>query len=231
MHPVGICAVTVSESLSIAFCELICMCFKSRERSRSVSFGVTDKIAADGGLLASLIVNCVLMTAAVPIADKTQTSSLKLKYRIDFFLFSSLISVVFFLYKLLRTYEILVISVYPKTTLQPRARACDRISIRNSVHQKSLVSGSSGFGTRSNSLTERAHTVDPNCRINPIGYLHSVRNGYSNISKFSRFSGVLRCGVPANRNIPAVVLGSAFNEHPGKSIQKCYQSAHLIECI
>lgn len=75
-HPDGICA--VSESLSIPFCELIFMCFKSLKRSRSVSFGVTDKMTADGGLLASLMVNCVLMTAAVPIADKTQTSSLKL---------------------------------------------------------------------------------------------------------------------------------------------------------
>lgn len=57
------------------------MCFKSFNRSRSVSFGVTANIAADGGLLASLIVNCVLMTAAVPIADKTQTSSLELEQR------------------------------------------------------------------------------------------------------------------------------------------------------
>lgn len=110
----------------------------------------------------------------------------------------------------------LVISVYPKTTLQPSARACDRISIRSSVHQKSLVSGSSGFGTRSSSFTDLAHTVEPNCKINPIGYLQSVKNGYSSISKFSKFNGVLRCGVPANRNIPAVVLVSVFNEHPEK---------------
>lgn len=60
------------------------MCFKSFIRSRSVSFGVTDKIAADGGLLASLIVNCVLMTAAVPIADKTQTSSLEFDLLLPF---------------------------------------------------------------------------------------------------------------------------------------------------
>lgn len=74
-HPDGMCP--VSESLSKPFCELIFMCFKSLKRSRSISFGVPDKMAADGGLLASLMVNCVLMTAAVPIADKTQTSSLK----------------------------------------------------------------------------------------------------------------------------------------------------------
>lgn len=123
----------------------------------------------------------------------------------------------------------LVISVYPKTTLQPRARACERISIRSSVHQKSLVSGSSGFGTRSKSLTDRAQTVEPNCKINPIGYLHNVKNGYSNISKFSKFNGVLRCGVPASRNIPAVVRGSAFNEQPGKIIHKYCQFAHLVE--
>lgn len=108
----------------------------------------------------------------------------------------------------------LVISVYPKTTLQPKARACDRISIRNSVHQKSLVSGSSGFGTRSNNFTDRAQTVEPNCNINPTGYLHRVKNGYSSISKFSKFSGVLRFGVPTKRNMPAVVFGSTFNEHP-----------------
>lgn len=70
-HPVGICADTVSESPSIF------MCFKSLRKSRSESLGVPDKMAADGGLLASLIVNCVLITAAVPMADKTQTSSLK----------------------------------------------------------------------------------------------------------------------------------------------------------
>lgn len=108
----------------------------------------------------------------------------------------------------------LVISVYPKTTLHPSARACDRISIRNSVHQKSLVSGSSGFGTLSKSFTDRAHTVEPNCSIKPTGYLQSVKNGYSSMSKFSKFSGVLRFGLPANLNIPAVVLGSVFNEHP-----------------
>lgn len=106
------------------------------------------------------------------------------------------------------------------TTLQPKERACDLISILSSVHQKSLVSGSSGFGTRSNNLTDRAHTVDPNCKMKPIGYLHNVKNGYSSISKFSRFNGVLRCGVPANRNIPAVVLGSVFNEHPEKMHSK-----------
>lgn len=104
----------------------------------------------------------------------------------------------------------LVISVYPKTTLQPSARECERISIRNSVHQKSRVSGSSGFGTLSNILTDRAHTVDPNCNIKPTGYLQSVKNGYSSISKF----WYLRLGVLANRNIPAVVFCSAFNEHP-----------------
>lgn len=108
----------------------------------------------------------------------------------------------------------LVISVYPSTTLQPRARACERISIRNSVHQESLVSGSSGFGTRSNNLTDRAQTVDPNCNMKPTGYLLSVKNGYSNISKFSKFSGVFRFGIPANRSIPGVVRGSAFNEDP-----------------
>lgn len=113
-----------------------------------------------------------------------------------------------------QTHEMLVISVYPSTTLHPNARACDRISMRSSVHQKSLVSGSSGFGTRSNNFTDRAQTVEPNWSMKPTGYLHSVRNGYSSISKFSKFNGVLRCGVPANRNMPAVVLGSVFKEHP-----------------
>lgn len=114
----------------------------------------------------------------------------------------------------MQTYEIVVISTYPKTTLQPSARACDRISIRNSVHQKSRVSGSSGFGTLSNSFTERAHTVEPSCRMNPTGYLDIVKNGYSNISKFSKFNGVLRFGVAADRKIPAVVRSSTFNELP-----------------
>lgn len=86
--------------------------------------------------------------------------------------------------------------------------------MRNSVHQKSLVSGSSGFGTLSSSLTDLAHTVEPSCSMKPTGYLESVKNGYSSISKFSKLSGVLRFGVPANRIIPAVVFGSTFNEHP-----------------
>lgn len=86
--------------------------------------------------------------------------------------------------------------------------------MRSSVHHESLVSGSSGFGTLSKSLTDRAQTVEPNCKINPVGYLIRVKNGYSNMSKFSKFNGVFRFGVPANRNIPAVVLGSTFNEHP-----------------
>lgn len=108
----------------------------------------------------------------------------------------------------------LVLSMYPKTTLHPRARACDRISIRSSVHQKSRVSGSSGFGTLSSNFTDRAHTVEPNCKINPIGYLLRVKNGYSNMSKFSKFSGVFRFGVPANRRTPVVVLGSALSDDP-----------------
>lgn len=108
----------------------------------------------------------------------------------------------------------LVISVYPRTTLQPSARACDLISMRSSVHQKSRVSGSSKLGTRSSSFTERAQTVDPSCIMNPDGYFESVRNGYSSMSRFSRFSGVLRCVVPANRNIPAVVRCSVFSELP-----------------
>lgn len=111
----------------------------------------------------------------------------------------------------------LVISVYPRTILQPSARAWERISIRNSVHQKSRVSGSSGFGTLSNSLTLLAHTVEPSWSIKPAGYLHKVKNGYSSMSKFSKFNGVLRFGVPANRKIPAVVFGSTFNEHPKNS--------------
>lgn len=46
-------------------------------------------------------------------------------------------------------------------TLHPSDRACDRISIRNSVHHESLVSGSSGLGTLSSSLTDRAQTAAP----------------------------------------------------------------------
>lgn len=114
----------------------------------------------------------------------------------------------------MRPHEIVVLSMYANTTLHPSARACDRISIRSSVHQKSLVSGSSGFGTRSSNLTDLAQTVEPNCNIKPTGYLHSVRNGYSSISRFSKFNGVFRFGLPAKRNIPAVVLGSVFNEDP-----------------
>lgn len=112
------------------------------------------------------------------------------------------------------TYEMLVLSMYPKTMLHPRARACDRISMRSSVHQKSLVSGSSGFGTRSSSLTDLAHTVEPNCSMKPTGYLHRVKNGYSSMSKFSKFNGVFKFGVQASRKTPVVVLGSAFNEDP-----------------
>lgn len=40
------------------------------------------------------------------------------------------------------------------------------------------------------------------------------------MSKFSKFNGVLRFGVPATRNIPAVVFGSTFNEHPENPFQK-----------
>lgn len=54
-----------------------------------------------------------------------------------------------------------VTSVYPRITLQLSALACDRTSIRNSFHQESLVSGSSGFGTRSRSFTDLEHTVAP----------------------------------------------------------------------
>lgn len=89
-----------------------------------------------------------------------------------------------------------------------------RISILSSVHQKSRVSGSSGFGTRSSNLTDLAQTVEPSCSTKPTGNDDMVKNGYSSISKFSKLSGVLRFGVPANRNIPAVVFGSTFREHP-----------------
>lgn len=64
--------------------------------------------------------------------------------------------------------------------------------------------------------------MDPNCNINPTGYLQSVRNGYSSISRFSKFNGVLRCGVPANRRIPAVVLGSVFNDDPALHQWQCF---------
>lgn len=107
----------------------------------------------------------------------------------------------------------LVNSVYPKMTLHPKALACDRTSIRSSFHHESRVSGSSGFGTRSSNFTDRAQTAVPNCSINSDGYFVSVKNGYSSMSKFSKFNGVFRFGVPAIRNIPDVVR-SVFNEHP-----------------
>lgn len=77
-HPDGNCAAAMSESvLSIIFCNPILTFLKSFAMSRSLSFGVTDTIGANCGFVPSLIVNCALMTAAVPIADKTHTSSLK----------------------------------------------------------------------------------------------------------------------------------------------------------
>ena len=54
-----------------------------------------------------------------------------------------------------------VVSMYPRTTLHPKDLVCERISILNSFHQVSRVSGSSGFGTRSKSLTDLAATVAP----------------------------------------------------------------------
>lgn len=64
-----------------------------------------------------------------------------------------------------------VTSVYPSMTLQFNALACDRTSIRNSFHQKSRVSGSSGFGTRSSSLTDLEHTVAPVDELTSINAL------------------------------------------------------------
>lgn len=83
-HPVGICVAFISDSTSMTFCGPTFMCLNSFKRSRSPSFGVADTAAAvvDWDLLPSIIVNCGLMIAAVPMADKTQTSSLKIKIEI-----------------------------------------------------------------------------------------------------------------------------------------------------
>lgn len=80
------------------------------------------------------------------------------------------------------TYEIVVTSVYPSMTLQFKALACDRTSMRNSFHQESLVSGSSGFGTRSSSFTDLEHTVAP-VICQTINVLHSFvkRRVYLNV--------------------------------------------------
>jgi hypothetical protein len=80
----------------------------------------------------AVVLNCRLMTAAVPDALRTHTSS-----------------------------HILVFSEYPRTTLQPRARACDHTSILISVHHASRVSGSSKFVILSSNLTDLELTVPP----------------------------------------------------------------------
>jgi hypothetical protein len=98
---------------------------------------------------------CRLTAAAVPVAESTQTSSLKCKTNAQQrILFTDQ-------KKKWRGYVMDVNSEYPSTTLHPKARACERISIRISFHHESRVSGSSGFGTRSSSLTDRAATVAP----------------------------------------------------------------------
>lgn len=55
----------------------------------------------------------------------------------------------------------LVCSEYPRTTLHPRALACERTSILNSFHHVSRVSGSSKFVIRSRSFTDLELTVPP----------------------------------------------------------------------
>lgn len=59
------------------------------------------------------------------------------------------------------SYHMLVVSEYPKTALQFKARAWDRISNLNSDHHESLDSGSSKFVILSNNFTDRALTAPP----------------------------------------------------------------------
>lgn len=59
------------------------------------------------------------------------------------------------------TYHIVVISEYPTIALHDIARMWLRTSILSSVHQASLLSGSSWLVTRSKSFTERDVTVPP----------------------------------------------------------------------
>lgn len=109
------------------------------------------------------------------------------------------------------SYVIVDTSEYPNTTLHPSALACDRISIRISFHHVSRLSGSSGFGTRSSNLTERAATVAPKWSINPAGNLLTVKKGYSSISKFSGLSGARRTG---GRWLAALKRSPEFREFP-----------------
>lgn len=54
-----------------------------------------------------------------------------------------------------------VVSWYASTALHLNARMCDLTSVLSSLHQVSRGAGSSGFGTRSSSFTERAATDPP----------------------------------------------------------------------